>query len=105
MNTEYGRIRARLNDGAIGVRVLIRHPMETGSRKDPSTGETVPRHYNREVICEHNGRPVLTMDWGWGVAANPYLGFSVRNGASGDRITVRWTDDKGQTASLETTLA
>jgi hypothetical protein len=65
MNTDHGKIRARLDDGIIAVKVLIRHPMETGSRKHPSTDEIIPRHYIREVVCEHNGKPVLTMDWGW----------------------------------------
>jgi sulfur-oxidizing protein SoxZ len=105
MNTDQGKIRARLDDGIIAVKVLIRHPMETGSRKHPSTDEIIPRHYIREVVCEHNGKPVLTMDWGWGISANPYLSFSIREGAPGDRVTVRWTDDKEQSASLETSVA
>jgi sulfur-oxidizing protein SoxZ len=104
MNTDQGKIRARLNDGAIAVKVLIRHPMETGSRKDPATGETVPRHYIREVVCEHNDTPVLTMDWGWGISENPYLSFRIRQGAAGDRVVVRWTDDRGDSAALETTV-
>jgi len=105
MNTENGRIRARLKDGVIGVRVLLRHPMETGSRKDPATGEIIPRHYIQEVVCEHNGKSVLTMDWGWGISANPYIGFQIKNGAAGDTVTVRWTDDQGQTGSVEGTVS
>jgi len=105
MSTEHGRIRARLRDGVIDVRVLIDHPMETGTRKHPGTGESIPRHFIQEVVCEHNGTPVLTMDWGWGVSTNPYLSFRVRQGAAGDRITVRWTDNRDETAALETTVS
>jgi len=104
MNSENGKIRAKLKDGIISVRVLIDHPMETGSRKHPSTGELIPRHFIQEVVCEHNGTPVMTMDWGWGVSANPYLAFDIRNGAVGDTVRVSWTDDQQQSAALETTI-
>jgi sulfur-oxidizing protein SoxZ len=104
MSEQHGRIRARLDDGTITVRVLMQHPMETGSRKDRATGETVPRHYIREVVCEHNGKPVLSLDWGWGISANPYLSFQIRDGAAGDTVTVRWTDDREQSAALEATV-
>jgi sulfur-oxidizing protein SoxZ len=105
MNSEHGRIRAKAKDGGIAVRALIRHPMETGSRKQPGTEETIPRHYIREVICEHNGETALTMDWGWGVSANPYLAFHIRQGQPGDTVAIRWTDDKGGTGALETSVA
>ena len=105
MSREYGRLRAKAKDGGISVRALIRHPMETGSRKDPATDTAIPRHYIQEVVCEHNGKSVLTMDWGWGISANPYIGFQIKNGAAGDTVTVRWTDDQGQTGSVEATVS
>ena len=33
-----GKIRARLNNGAVTVQMLLGHPKETGSRKDPVFG-------------------------------------------------------------------
>ena len=104
MNSENGKIRAKLKDGIISVRVLINHPMETGSRMHPSTGEIIPRNFIQEVVCEHNGSPVMTMDWGWGISANPYLSFDVRNGAIGDSVRVSWTDDQQHSAKLETVI-
>ena len=100
-NQDPGRLRARLDDGVVRVRVLLRHPMETGSRQDKATGEIIPRHYIRELVCEHNGQPVLTMDWGWGVSANPYLSFDLTDGKPGDTIAVRWLDDKGEKGLVE----
>jgi sulfur-oxidizing protein SoxZ len=100
-NEESGKIRARLMDGLVRVKALMRHPMETGSRKHPATGELLARLYIREVVCEHNGATVLTLDWGWGIAANPYLSFDIKNGKAGDRIAIRWTDSEGETAVLE----
>lgn len=105
MSSEHGKIRAKLKDGAIRVRVLINHPMETGSRKHPATDEPIPRHYIQELVCEHNGDQVLSMDWGWGISENPYLSFDILNGAAGDNVAVRWTDDKEQSAALEATVS
>ena len=100
--SEHGKIRAKAKDGGIAVRALLRHPMETGSRKHPTTEELIPRHYIQELICEHNGAVVLTLDWGWGVSANPYLAFDIQQGKPGDTVAIRWTDDKGGTGLLET---
>jgi sulfur-oxidizing protein SoxZ len=97
-----GKIRARLRDGVVTVKVLLRHPMETGSTKNPATGAALPRHFIREVVCEQNGTPVLTMDWGWGVAANPYVSFDLSEGEVGDRIALSWVDNTGATGKLET---
>jgi len=96
-----GRLRAKLRDGLVKVRVLMNHPMETGARQDPATGELVPRHFIREVVCEHNGEPVLTLDYGWGVSKNPYLSFDLAAGKPGDLIVVRWLDSEGQTGRIE----
>jgi sulfur-oxidizing protein SoxZ len=100
MKQDNGRIRARLKDGLITVKVIMRHPMETGSRKDPSTGEPIARHFIREVVCEHNDKPVLSLDWGWGVSSDPYLAFEIKDGREGDTVTVRWVDNKQQSGVL-----
>ena len=97
---DIGRIRARLKDGIATVKVLLRHPMETGARKHPVSGELVPRHFIREVVCEHNGTAVLTLDWGWGVAADPYLSFDLMDAKAGDSVVVRYVDNKGETGAL-----
>ncbi|WP_295882448.1 thiosulfate oxidation carrier complex protein SoxZ [uncultured Thiohalocapsa sp.] len=55
-------------------------------------------------VCEHNGAPVLGMDWGWGVSANPYVAFQIASGAAGDRVTLRWHDNRGDTGELSTTV-
>lgn len=94
-------MRARLKDGVVTVRVLLNHPMETGSRRHPATGEALPRHFIRDVVCEHNGKPVMTLEWGWGVAANPYISFDLREGKAGDLVAVRWVDNEGESGRIE----
>jgi sulfur-oxidizing protein SoxZ len=100
-NDDTGRLRARIRKGIATVRVLLKHPMETGARQDPKTGELIPRHFIREVVCEHNGTTVLTLDWGWGVSANPYLSFDLSEGKPGDTVTIRWKDNLGETGQVD----
>lgn len=99
------KIRARMKDGVAEVKILIRHPMETGRRKDPVTRIPVPRHFIREVHCEHNGAEVLTCHWSWGVARNPYLRFRIPGAGPGDRIRIHWTDDKDVSDGIEARIS
>jgi len=99
------KIRARLKDGMAEVKVLLQHPMETGNRKDPATGLKVPRHFIRSLTCEHNGKSVLTTQWSWGMARNPYLSFRIRTARTGDKVRLHWSDDQGATDEVETTVS
>lgn len=92
------RIKATVRDGRVEVKALFRHVMETGRRRDESTGALVPAHYIREVSCEHNGRVVLTAYWGTGVSKNPYLEFGFTGGAPGDTLRISFIDNFGGTA-------
>lgn len=89
------RIRAELSGEITDVKALITHPMETGLRKDAKTNETIPAHYIQEVNCEHNGKNVLTAEWGVAISKNPYLSFQFKGGKKGDKIKISWSDNKG----------
>jgi sulfur-oxidizing protein SoxZ len=75
------------------VRIIIRHPMETGYRTDES-GRSIPRNVIRTVVCTYNGEPVFSARMSSGIAANPYLRFFVTARESGP-LTFEWTDDSG----------
>ena len=98
------RIRAQATGSAATVRVLMAHEMETGQRKD-ATGKTIPAWYIQEVTAQHNGKPVLSAQWGPSVSKNPFLQFSVKGAKAGDKITVTWTDNKGDKRSDEATVS
>lgn len=102
--TEPMRIRAQVAGDKTTVRVLMRHEMETGQRKDAS-GALVPAHFITEVTAEHNGRPVLAAQFGTAVSKNPYLAFKFKGGAKGDKLTVSWVDSKGDTRRDEVLIA
>ena len=98
------RIRAQVANGNITVRVLMSHEMETGQRKD-AAGKIIPAWFIQEVTATHNGRQVLSAEWGPAVAKNPFLQFTVRGGKAGDKIAVTWKDNRGDTRSDEATVS
>ncbi len=95
------RVRARLKDGEVVVKVLIKHPMETGRRKDAESGEVVPAHFIQKIHAEHNGKPVFQGYWGTGVSANPFVAFAFEGGSKGEIIKLTWVDNKGQSDTIE----
>lgn len=94
------KLNARMKGGMAEVRLLLRHPMETGNRKEPSTGLKVPRHFIRELVCSLNGDTVLRAQWSWGMARNPYLSIGIRGAKVGDQVRVEWSDDRGETGAI-----
>jgi sulfur-oxidizing protein SoxZ len=88
------RIRAKAENGSTEVRVLMSHPMDTGQVKD-AAGVVIPAHHITAVTATNNGKTVLTSTWGAAVSKNPYLFFKFKGGAKGDKVTVTWTDNKG----------
>ena len=84
------------------VRIIIRHPMETGYRTDES-GKSIPRNVIRTFACSYNGEPVFSARLSSGIAANPYLRFFVTARESGS-LTFEWTDDSGARGSDSATV-
>jgi sulfur-oxidizing protein SoxZ len=98
------RIRATHKDGVTDVRVLMAHPMETGFRKD-ANGKIVPAHYINDVKATSGGRTVLTAKWGQAISQNPYLQFRFKGAKAGDKVSVTWTDNMGETRTDEAVIA
>lgn len=97
------KLRARKVGDATDVRVLMRHDMETGQRKN-NAGELIPAHYIQNVTVRHEARVVLSAQWGPAVSKNPYLGFKFRGGAPGERVEVTWVDNEGDSRTDETVI-
>ena len=98
------RIRAQLAGDKATVRVLMSHEMETGQRKD-SAGKTIPAWYIQEVTASLNGKAVLSAEWGPSVAKNPFLQFNVKGAKVGDKITIAWKDNRGETRTDEAVVS
>jgi sulfur-oxidizing protein SoxZ len=98
------KIRAATKDGVTEVKVLMSHEMETGQRKD-SAGATVPAWFITELVANHGDKVVLQGEFGTAVAKNPYLAFKFKGGAKGEKVTVAWKDNKGDSRTDEAVIA
>lgn len=98
------RIRASASGDVVEVKVLMRHDMETGQRKDAS-GAAVPAHFIQRLTAKHNDKLVLDMLMGTSVSKDPFLSFKFKGGAKGDKVAVSWTDNKGDSQTDEAVIS
>jgi sulfur-oxidizing protein SoxZ len=98
------RIRATLQGDVADVRILMRHPMETGARKD-SKGDIIPRHFIQDVAVTHNGKTVLDAQWSQAISRDPFLGLRIKGARVGDKIGVTWVDTKGDRRTDEAAVS
>jgi sulfur-oxidizing protein SoxZ len=98
------RIRAAASGDEVTVRILMSHPMEPGTRRDNS-GNLIPAHFIQDVEAIHNDKVVLKAQFSGAVAQNPFLSFKFKGGAKGDKVVVKWVDNKGDSRTDEATIA
>jgi sulfur-oxidizing protein SoxZ len=94
------RIRAQAAGNKATVRVLMRHEMESGQRKD-AAGKTIPAWHITDVTASLNGKIVMSAEWGPGVSKNPFLLFTIKGAKAGDKVAVTWKDNRDDTRTDE----
>lgn len=97
------RMRGKSKNGLADVKALIKHPMESGARKNKKNGKPYPAKYIDMVEVSVNGQKAIDAQWSGAVSANPYLGVKV-NANSGDKVMVSLTDNTGAKGSKSITL-
>lgn len=75
----------------VEVRIAIRHPMETGFRRDVN-GVRQQRNAIVALVCRYAGAEVLRAITSPGVSANPTLTFWLRAEKTAD-LEFWWIDD------------
>jgi len=98
------RIRAQASGDKATVRVLMSHEMESGQRKD-AAGKIVPAWFIQEITASHNGKVVMTAEWGPAVSKNPFMQFSVKGAKAGEKGSIKWVDNGGDTRTDEATIS
>jgi sulfur-oxidizing protein SoxZ len=98
------RVRALEKDGTTEVKILMKHDMETGLRKDDA-GNIVQAHFIEQVWVKHNDREVLTAQFGTSVSKDPFLAFKFKGGVKGDKVVVSWVDTAGDKRTDEALIA
>jgi len=99
------KMRAALQGDVAEVKVLMSHPMESGTRKDAKTDKLVPAHFINQVVATLNGKPVMEAQWGTAVSKNPFLGFKVKGVKAGDKIAINAVDNMGTKFDGEVAVA
>jgi len=97
-------IRAQAAGDKATVRVLMSHEMESGQRRDAS-GKLVPAWHIQDVTASLNGKVVMTAEWGPAVSKNPFLQFTIKGAKAGDKVSITWKDNKGDTRTDEATVS
>jgi sulfur-oxidizing protein SoxZ len=98
------RIRAAANDELVEVKVLMRHDMETGQRKD-AAGAVIPAHFIQQLVAKCNDTVVLDALFGTSVSKDPFLSFKFKGGKKGDKVSISWTDNQGDSRTDETVVS
>ena len=98
------KMRTRAQDGSVELQILITHPMETGLRTDKNTGQKIPPHFIQRVTVEHNGKLVAAVNTGTGISEDPLIGFRIKGAKQGDKLKIFWTDNMGESGTLEGTV-
>ncbi|CAO3426143.1 thiosulfate oxidation carrier complex protein SoxZ [Azospirillum endophyticum] len=97
------KIRASAKDGVTEIKILMSHEMETGQRKD-ANGTVIPAWFINEITAKLDGKTVMQAQWGPSISKNPYLAFKVKGGKAGDKVSVTWVDNRGDTRTDEATV-
>ncbi len=98
------RIRAQAQGEKTTVSVLVSHEMESGQRKD-AAGKIVPAWFIQNIVATHNGKTVMSAQWGPAVSKNPFLRFSFKGGKAGEKVILSWSDNKGDKRTDEAVIS
>ena len=98
------KMKAQAKNGETTVKARIKHPMETGRRKDKATDKLIPAHYIREISLSYNGETLMTAEWGPTIAKNPFTSVTFTGGNPGEPVELSWLDNKGESDSATTKI-
>ena len=99
------KIRASLQGDIAEIRVLMPHPMETGQRKDPDSGQLIPAHFIQSFSLTVNGALLVGGQLNTSISRNALFSFYARGLKTGDRIAVEWSDTRGDRRRDEVIVA
>jgi sulfur-oxidizing protein SoxZ len=84
------KARAKFKKGAVEVKLLAKHPMNSGLKKGKAK-------YITMITAMSNGKDVFQMDTSAGISKDPYLKFYFKGAVKGDKVELKWVDNTGET--------
>lgn len=99
------KIRATQQGEQTEIRILMPHPMETGLRKDPASGQIIAAHFIQTFTVSANGKLLIEGQLNTSISRNPLFAFRSRGLKAGEKVTISWVDNKGDQRSDETVVS
>ena len=93
------KVKAKASGGNTVVKMMAKHIMESGQRKDSKTGELIPALFLQTITIKLADRVAFEATLGPAVSKNPYISFSFEGGASGDEMVIDWIESSGKTGT------
>ncbi|MEY2633307.1 MAG: hypothetical protein RIR00_1961 [Pseudomonadota bacterium] len=94
------KIRAAQQGEWTEIRILMRHPMENGLRKNEA-GQVLPAHFIQTFQVLHNSKVLIDGQLNTSVSRDPLFAFRARGIKVGDKLAVSWLDNQGVQRSDE----
>jgi sulfur-oxidizing protein SoxZ len=88
------RVKAKLLADVATIKLLIKHPMESGRNKDES-GQLIPAHYVTQISGHVAGVQVFEVNTGISVSKNPFIQVILTGRTIGETIDLKWIDSTG----------
>lgn len=88
------KIKAKLKDGIVEVKVLATHPMLSYQEAERAKKEP---NFITYVVAKVAGKVVYEASTSQFLSKDPYMKFSFKGGAVGDDVEITWKDLKGTT--------
>lgn len=98
------RIRASETGGLVDVKILMKHDMESGQRKD-AAGKVIPAWHINLVTARVKDKEVFSAHFGPAISKDPFLNFKFKGAAKGDKIVVKWIDNRGDSRTDEAAIS
>jgi len=101
------RLRISKNkSGHMVYKSIIKHPMETGHRRDHKSGQLVPADFIEKFSLSVDGVECIDMRLSANISRNPFFGFDLpQQIKDGQLITVTWIDNRGERVSYDSMVA
>ncbi len=86
------KIRAKFRKDKVEVKMILKHPMESGE----IAGRTKKSHYITHITGTVNGKVVYDVDATSGISKDPFFKFYFTGAKKGDKLEIKWVDNQGK---------
>jgi len=94
------KVKAKQSGDLVEIKTLMKHPMETGLRKDKA-GKKIPANHITEITVKSAGKVLMTIEYGPAISKNPYTSLVVGGKKKGDTLNISWVDNTGKSESAD----